>query len=673
MKRISLSRSSEWVVLLLIAFSILWRGGKGIESTLLLALVAGFVTLIYSARKILRIRHRLPDGVRTGLPKSNAQVPLSLWGVAFLFVLWTLLSWIFSDTRNYGLDEVIRDASLLLLFLWIVRAGVDGMQGALFDRFVRFVAYGAISSSIVGLFVYMLQPANRFVGTFFYIFSHADYWPNAWAEFVLLSWPFVLIAYIREQRTRVKRLLLCGFTLLLTSLLLSYSRGGLLVFCVQMLLGVGFLITLALHDVRFRRTLRMQRSRTVICFLAITASAFLLAGCINVVRSTLYTVQSAQEKITFTAAEGTSSIQERIQFWKQALTLSFHHPLLGYGPYSFRFEQPWLAEGVLQTSDHPHNVLLKLAMERGWPAVFLFVLLIAAVLWKSLLAYRRDAASILMMISVLGVLLHNLIDYNLQFVAIALPFWLSLGFLVVPESSEQSIVTSFGKWKRAQYLSYVKILAAIVILCVTGFESISLASTALARSLIARGELSRSLYWYGFSDHTLFGRDIYLKEAELSLQRSKLIDAQEFLSSYRQQNSVDYRFWKLQGVLQFRQGDIVAAKDSLKRAFEIGKYMDLDILHLVLSTAKTEQDRQQLLPGKMIYDAVFSDFSDAILHNTHYVSLSQNPEYLMAVSRDLGKLFPSDAKRYTVIARKAYNEASILRKNAAAQGTGFLW
>jgi O-antigen ligase len=52
--------------------------------------------------------------------------------------------------------------------------------------------------------------------------------------------------------------------------------------------------------------------------------------------------------------------------------MSWERPMIGFGPGTFRFVQPQLQHEVLATSDHPHNVFLKLAMERGWPAATFF-------------------------------------------------------------------------------------------------------------------------------------------------------------------------------------------------------------------------------------------------------------------------------------------------------------
>src|SRR6185295_13667108 len=102
---------------------------------------------------------------------------------------------------------------------------------------------------------------------------------------------------------------------------------------------------------------------------------------------------------------------EREDFWHQAIALAQEKPLLGWGPYSFRFIQPHVQKSVLATSDHPHNVFLKYAAERGVPAA-LFLLVIVA--WALLAGIRSSKKSndgsvpikIFFVVGVAGVIAH---------------------------------------------------------------------------------------------------------------------------------------------------------------------------------------------------------------------------------------------------------------------------
>ena len=156
----------EWLVLGLLVLSILWRGGKSLDMTWLLTGVAAFITLV-SHTKNRRI--------------GNKDVPLMLWGAVMGFIALTIISYLLSTTSNYGLDEVLRTGALSLVLLWIIRAASDGDAGDEYIvRIVRILCITVIVACGIGIMVYVFQPVNRLVGSFFDFRFHTDYWPNAW-------------------------------------------------------------------------------------------------------------------------------------------------------------------------------------------------------------------------------------------------------------------------------------------------------------------------------------------------------------------------------------------------------------------------------------------------------------------------------------------------------------
>jgi O-antigen ligase len=384
--RARIERFVEWGVLALLVAAALWRGGKGLEATWLLAGAAVIAT--FSSTK----RVSATPGV---------------WISLMLFVLWTVLSYLLSTTGNYGLDEVLRDTSLVLVFLWAVPLLEKGWDAPFARRLVTVLAITTLVCCAVGVAVYIFQPVNRFVGSFFYYRFSTDYWPNAWAEFVLLTWPVVML-WSRKFPTWLRVLLLGG---VLGCLFLSFSRGAFLVFIVQIVL------------------LASMRPRALLPLIGSGIIAVALFLGINAVRAGFHDVESVSAKATFTSSEGSSSISERRAFWEQSLRLSLVHPVVGWGPYSFRFIQPRLQTEVFATSDHPHNVFLKLALERGWPGMLFYLFALVGILVPAgvaLLRRKRNDLILFAFIGIVGVFTHNLIDYNLQFVGIALPLWLFL-------------------------------------------------------------------------------------------------------------------------------------------------------------------------------------------------------------------------------------------------------
>ena len=239
----SLDHLCERAVLLLLAFAILWKGGKTLESTWLLLGVGALCVLqvIYGQRGSSREQEK------------EQSLPLAL---LLCFLLWTFVSYLLSKTMNYGLDELLQTGGLIFITLWILlrqeRAPGEGSSKISFlrfsfeEQFIFLMAFIAVLSCFVGVIVYTVQPVNRFVGTFFDPRFHTDYWPNAFAEFLLLAWPMVLLATSKHFergslsliRFRLKRFAykFLPIGIVIGCLLLSYSRGALIAFIGQILL-----------------------------------------------------------------------------------------------------------------------------------------------------------------------------------------------------------------------------------------------------------------------------------------------------------------------------------------------------------------------------------------------------------------------------------------------------
>ncbi len=673
-------RLAEWLLLFFVAFTILWRGGKSVDATWLLGIVAIAVLFLPLWQPML---HRL--GVQNGDSRAPSMtVPLWMWGSLLLFIACSVLSYVLSSTRTYGLDELIRDASCILLFLWIVRRAGNQRMSSLFEGFLWAVTIAGCIAALFGLAVYVFQPVNRFTGSFLDWRFHTDYWPNAWAEFVLLAWPMPALLATRKVTSFQRWIctLVTGF--LIGSLLLSYSRGGFIAFTGQLVLLFVFWAALVLRDVRVAKA-AVQRWRQV---MAAGAAAIVLAlaffGGANVLRSQRYDVESINDKVTFQAAEGTSSIDERRQFWDQAIALSVERPLLGYGPYSFRFTQPHLMEHVLATSDHPHNVFLKIAAERGWPAVVAFTFFLLYVVGFSIRhlfldrknewTLGRDARTIALLIAVLGVLAHNLIDYNLQFVGIALPLWIAFALLAVHLAEKRPVSrASFSHWRVARNLGRIESVVLLALFAVVAWEGSFLVVSSLGRRAEARGDTRAALVWYERSRWEWFSRDLLLAHGQLLQQGGLLDEAERVLMKAIGENPVDARAWRMRAELAMRRGELDLALRYAEHAYELGRYTDIGILRVLLAAAVAADQEETLHSRKNEFDALFTDYAQAIQRNTHHIALGGSVEELRRVAGDLSKLFPEHAGRYQELARTAVAHAELERATFAARPAGLLW
>lgn len=659
MSRFSLQRLSQYAVLLLLAFAILWRGGKSLDATWLLAGVAWFTTLAYWNRR-----------------KEYPAVPLFLWWALIAFLGWSILSFLLSTTKNYGLDEVLRDTSLALLFLWIIRIAQTD-DGARFVRnVIRVIVIAALLACAIGIAVYVLQPVNRFVGTFFDHRFHTDYWPNAWAQLVLIAWPLLLL-WIYESTGRIRWLLVAALGFLLGGLLLSYSRGGMIAFGGQVALLALLLV--------LRKEIHMKTLGIFI--IAVAAVAGVTFGGANLLRSRIYDVQSVAEKVTFSADEGTSSFSERKDFWRQALTLSLEKPIFGWGPYSFRFIQQRLQRGVLETSDHPHNIFLKLAMERGWMAAILFLLIIGYIAFYSAkkfivspaFALRATAGKgfwflvepesikvAIYFIAIVGVLAHNFIDYNLQFVGIALPFWLILGLLV---SSERK--TKNEKLNTVQRST--ELALAILLFIVTIIEGSYLAITSVGRHWQVVGRRDDAVLIYRSARYESFSRDMHLSHALALMQGNRFHEALVALNWYRAQNQEDSRGWKMEGDIRTKLFDYESAYYAYTEAYERSKWNDLGVMRGYIESLVQTRMQDELLFRLREIREILQAFADATERNTHFVALSGNVEEFAAVTSLLSRLYPGDASWYLALNSRVQEAAKSERAKILARPPGFIW
>ncbi len=636
-------------MLLFLSFAILWKGGKALDATWVLAVLAALITF-YDLFFIPK--------------KEMTSASPFLWTLVLTFLMWTTISFAFSSTRNYGLDEVMQTAALTLLFAFVLTVPAE-LVPVFQSRLSRILAATTLVACGIGVGVYALQPVSRFVGTFFDARFMTDYWPNAWAEFLLLAWPMLtwsLWGRIRkkgDERQDLIRSLVFGFVL--GCLLLSYSRGGLLAFALQIgLLGI-------FAGLKWRKTFSFKR----IFFIAVmtTACATLTFLGANRLRSHFHEVQSVAAKVTFSSDEGTSSVSERAAFWRQALQFTLQRPLFGYGPYSFRFLQPHVQDDVLATSDHPHNVFLKLSAERGVPAAMLFALIIlVCTLFGIRTALneqddRRAGLTVLLVISVIGVTAHDLIDYNLQFVAISLPYWLILG-LLAPRGGFEAECSEYGR----RIFSF---LIAFVLLAVTLSEGRFLFLSSRARAAEAVGNFPQALGEYARTDRSLFPRDAWLSRSVLLIKGGTPQEAQQAIDQALSLNAEDYRAWKLQGDLFIRLKKTAEAKKAFEQAYAFGRYDDLGITRVLVELNRS--DRKRLDARRHEFDLLLDDFALAIEENTHFIDLSSNVEELVKLCDLFATLYPADADAYHALSRRSAIHAQEERSRIATRPHGLLW
>jgi len=667
-QRLPWERISHALLLGFLVVAVLWHGGRTLEMTWALVGVTWVVLAVAWARRDL-VQHR--------------QLPSVLPVLAACFVLLVIASFLTSSVKNYGLDEVFRTVSLALLFFWMAR---QPEESPIRRRVLKAVAVVALLAAGIGVAVYILQPVNRFTGTFFNMSRHTDYWPNAWAEFVLLAWPIVLLFTYRKSPangTLVQRAALCcvkagPLGLLLASLALSYSRAAAIVF-------LGQIVLLLLWGMRRKLVWKKYAPFIVGSFVV---ALLVFAGC-NMLRARRFTVVSPVDKVLFQTGEGTSSLTERIDFWRDALVLSGERPFLGFGPGSFRFVQPRLAGEFLAVSDHAHNLFLKAAMDSGWPAALLLLTVLLILVFPSLCvlipsawyAERQrfqwlarpictgdisdfGAVRFLPFVGVMGVLAHNLVDFNLQFVGIILPFVLMLGMLVRPGAVRHT--------PNNKFVHSVGAFVASVLLILAVREGIFISTQILARRAEEQGAQEKALTWYRRSHPSWYPRDLWLGEAKLLLVLGRPEKAREAARSAIALNGEDARGWRIAAEASVALKDEPKALYAAEKAYDYGRMNDSGNARLFLDLL-IQQNRESALKRIPEFDALAQKYAAAMQRNAHFVLLSGNVEEFLRLLDVLSALSPKDEPRFQGMAAGMARLAKRVRSQQASAPQGMLW
>lgn len=452
------------------------------------------------------------------------------------FGIFMVLSFVLSQTKNVGLSELMAWLSVILLYQFVAYRRCAWMPS-----FLAALRFFAILAVILGYVLYFVWPEVRMQGPFFNLLHHSNVWPNAFALFLVMVWPLFLS--VKRLGFRVALL-----SLVFSALLLTFSRGALIVLGGQLLMGLIYY---------FKRI----NWKALGLALTLVASTLLLFLGANALREMKYEVVDVEERVNFDNNEGLTSKQERIDFWLGAIELAKQKPLLGWGPSSFRQAYNPIQKTFLGNSDHPHNVFLKILVENGAFALASFLTFLIGILvlvlrrFTKLEKTERDIAFILI-ISIAGAFAHNLIDYNFNFYANLLLLFLFLAFLrsllIVKVENDRPVLPYFA-------LVLLGILAL--------YEGTLLVMNA-------------SVYDKSFLGYSFFPRNHYLEQAESSIAYGRPDSAIKMAEREISLNSLDAQAYYLRGVAYCQLGNTQQCKLDFEKAIELnplnewGYYLD---------------------------------------------------------------------------------------------------
>ncbi len=331
--------------------------------------------------------------------------------VAFVYFAWRLLTWCLSEDFGQFSPRILLSTFLPLpLYAWARWGLAPDDQPAWRAWLLRGAALGAIYGLIQGAGADPLKNGDSFGARAFGTLGN----PNFWAGYVVLALPLAL-----GQAFLKRRLFGLIYAMLLSaSLIASQTRASWIAALASMLC----LAWAWRHEIR---PILWARWALFVCLL------FLLFSY----RNPLHQGQSAGQRLA-SLGQGMAADQGGRKFMVQiALDAIQAKPWLGHGPEgatgAFLFSQAKLrsqpeydAEPFRYTQD-VHNDFLQVALEAGWPALALLLLLGLSAAWASLC--DRDPAARAWGAALVGLGVHACFHFPLAVVPSAALAWVLLG------------------------------------------------------------------------------------------------------------------------------------------------------------------------------------------------------------------------------------------------------
>ncbi|WP_331351968.1 O-antigen ligase family protein [Cellvibrio sp. UBA7671] len=159
-----------------------------------------------------------------------------------------------------------------------------------------------------------------------------------------------------------------------------------------------------------------------------------------------------EQKERFRATGDDKTSQQRLLYWENGWEMMRDHPLDGVGFFNFvpYFERYYSEDMLYKKAELPHNIFIQVGTDAGFPALFLFLLLILYCIFSSLKLTKLLPLSDLSRVIAAGLGV-GVLGYVIagQFVTVAYyPFiWIHLSLIVsIVSISKSSINSQARKW-----------------------------------------------------------------------------------------------------------------------------------------------------------------------------------------------------------------------------------
>lgn len=244
-------------------------------------------------------------------------------------------------------------------------------------------------------------------------------YPNALASILMIV--IVLGFVLKKQSKNIYSLPLIS-VLSFMALVLTWSRGAFLSLAV--VAGLNFLY--GFFKVRPLKKLFLESTKILV------VATLIFSWAISYDSGLPYPVNGVT-RLASQDISSSRSLNERYVHFQTAFTLGLEN-LMGVGPGSYEYISAKNQEDLLTQAPHAHNIILKLWSESGPVTASLFLMFLVLTLANIFRHLVETKAKLqwhyyTLFTLLVGVVIHNLVDYNLNFTSLNFIFFALLGTL----------------------------------------------------------------------------------------------------------------------------------------------------------------------------------------------------------------------------------------------------
>lgn len=588
-----------FVILLILAFSVYNDGGINILSHLLISASLFLFGLIYLIK--------------------NPQIKIGRENIFLvLFLLFFLLSYAFSQTKNVGLFELILFVSSTYIYIFI---SIQKWDTEIFKKFLFGILLVGLFITLYGFYPYILEPFNRFSSTFgISIYKFVSY-PNAFANFIIAIIPIPFYFLHLKNNNKNRAFFIITIIIFLTALFLTYSRGA------YITLLIVTIFCLFLYSLNKRKPSALIKKIVLVSLLVFVSGILMFS--INQIRQ-VYNPQiiSFTEKISFEADEKNISATNRLDFWKGSVQIFADNPFFGTGPGSFEYVFPAYQKSLLGNSNSPHNLFLKILSENGLFSAFFMFLFLTVLFIQIIKVHKKISKNDKLLLYPLlagvgGILLHNMVDYNLNFVSNILLLFVFLGMVgFIKNKYSNKTNNKTGK----NIFKAIFLVVGSAMLFIAFHEAYYSHIFKQARSLHKKAQYESAIIKYKKAQNIFLKRGYYIVYAQLYHEKYEeegnikdLNKSEKLLLSGLEINKRDAFLLNYLGDIYYEMGEDKKAANYYIKALELDPKNNLDYHYDVL---KTDDDLDNL-KIKFILD-LLEDYKIKLSQNAHLTVLTGN-------------------------------------------------